>query len=296
MQKTASGTSFKDEIEFNNYKLMQLPVCMISQTLNNLIAMKTKKIIIPVLLLFLACTAGGQEYKIPVQNTKDGRLILVNFPGDLPLEGYSGNEIVITSTGGDFAPPERAKGLKPIYPGGNDNSGLGLNVEKNGSEITVTCILPITRQADYKLRVPENISVQIESGCERGTDITVTGMKSEIEIKNCQGIKITNCSGPLVLSTIAGDIEIDYGKAIPEEPVSVSAISGEVNMVMPSKTAANLELKTTTGSFYSDFDFTMPKNNMKRVGGAEVEYALNGGGKKISITTVAGNVYIRKGL
>lgn len=256
--------------------------------------MKTKRIIIPFILLLIAGIARSQEYKIPVQNVKDGRLILLNFPGDLPVEGYSGNDIVITAINGDFKVPERAKGLKPVFPGGNDNSGIGLNVEKSGNEITVSCILPITRSAEYRIRVPESYSVQIESGCERASNITVRGLKNEIEIKACQGINIADCTGPLVLSTIAGDIEIEY-KTAPAEPVSVSSISGEVNLVMPSKTAAELELNTTTGSFYSDFDFSQPKD-MKRIAGAKAEYALNGGGKKISITTVAGNVYIRKGL
>ena len=241
-----------------------------------------------------ALTAIGQEYKIAVQNTTDGKLSLTNFPNDLPIEGYSGNEIIITSSNGDFAPPERAKGLKPVYPGGNDNSGLGLNVEKNGNTVSITCILPITKSAEYKIRVPENLSLEIESGCERASNVSVTNMKNEIDVKSCNGIDLKNVTGPLVLSTISGEINITFA-SVPVKPVSINAISGEIDITIPSRTPASLELTTIGGSFYSDFDFTEPKDNLKKVGGSELTYSLNGGGPKFSIATVSGNVYIRKG-
>ncbi len=247
------------------------------------------------MFLLPAAIALGQEHKIAVTNSKEGKLILKNFPGDLPIEGYSGNEIVITASDGDFEPPERAKGLKPIYPGGNDNSGIGLNVEKNGNTVSVTCILPITRSADYKIKVPDNLSLEVQSGCEKSSDISVSNMKNEIDIQNCHGIDLKNVTGPLVLSTIAGDIKISYGNNVPEKPLSINAISGEIDITLPARTAADLELKTIGGAFYSDFDITQTKDKLNRIGGNNLTYALNGGGPKISITTVGGNVYIRKG-
>ena len=247
------------------------------------------------MVILSAGLAAGQEHKIQVQNTRDGKLILKNFPGDLPIEGYSGNEVIITSENGNFENPERAKGLKPIYPGGNDNTGIGLSIDKTGSVVSVTCILPITRTARYNIRVPENFSLEIESGCEKSSNISVSDMKNEIDIQSCQGIDLKNVTGPLVLSTISGDINISYGNSTPDKPLSINAISGEIDITLPARTAANLEIKTVAGAFYSDFDFSQTKDNLKRIGGNNLDYALNGGGPKISIATVSGNVYIRKG-
>lgn len=258
--------------------------------------MKTKTInLLLAVLLLSGGTATAQEYKTSVQNTKDGKLVLTNFMNDLPIEGYNGNEIVITATGGDFAPPDRAKGLKPIYPGGNDNSGLGLDVEKDGNTISVTCMLPITKSADYKIKVPDNLAIEIQSGCERSSNISIANMKNEIDIQTCHDIELRNVTGPLVLSTINGNIDISFGNMVPDKPLSINAISGEIDITLPEKTAANLDLRTVGGSFYSDFDFTLPKENLRRVGGSELNYSLNGGGPKFSIVTVSGNVYIRKG-
>jgi DUF4097 and DUF4098 domain-containing protein YvlB len=120
-------------------------------------------------------------------------------------------------------------------------------------------------------------------------------MKNEIDIQSCHDITLKNVTGPLVLSTISGNINISYGGNVPDKPVSINAVSGEIDITLPSSTPANLELRTVGGNFYSDFDFTSPKENLKRVGGSELTYSLNGGGPKISIATVSGNVYIRKG-
>ena len=147
--------------------------------------------LIALLIFFSAGILSAQEYKITVTNSpKDGRLILKDFSGSLPIEGYNGTDIIITSTSEDLTPPDKAKGLKPIFPAGTDNTGIGLDVEKTDNMITVTCLLPFTRDGEYKLRVPENLTLEITSGCERNTDISVQNMKNEIDIKTCHDIKL----------------------------------------------------------------------------------------------------------
>ena len=84
-------------------------------------------------LIFILGTGivSAQEYKIAVANPKEGRLVLKDFNGTLPIEGYNGTEIIITSKSGEFSPPEKAKGLKPIYPAGSDNTGIGLRCSED---------------------------------------------------------------------------------------------------------------------------------------------------------------------
>jgi lia operon protein LiaG len=258
--------------------------------------MKTMKISFITLIIF--CSAGllsAQEYKVTVQNNKDGKLILKDFSGQLPVEGYSGNDIMITSTSENLTPPEKAKGLKAIYPAGTDNTGIGLDVKKEGNVVTVTCLLPFTRGGEYKVKVPDNFALEFSSGCERSNEISVTGTKNEIDIKSCHDIKLSNVAGPLVLATISGNIDITFGAVNSEKPFSVNSISGDIDITLPVKTAVNLELHTVNGGFYSDFDFTDTQKDLKKIGGNTLNYALNGGGIKFNITTVSGNIYLRKG-
>ncbi len=242
----------------------------------------------------------AQDYKIPVDNSKDGKLTLNEFMGDLPVTGYSGNEIVITTASGDFKmdeeEKERSKGLKPIYSAGVDNTGIGLHVEKNGNQVTIQCLVPFTKHAEYSIKVPDNFSIKAESGCERNLGISVENVKGEIDIKNCQSIKLKNVSGPLVLSAISGEIDITFASLVSDNPYSISDISGDIDVTLPATAAVNLKMKTVTGNMYTDFDIPAEKtNNLKRVGGSDVEFPLNGGGVDFSIVNISGNIYLRKG-
>ena len=248
------------------------------------------------LFLFLGLgILSAQEYKTTVQNTTDGRVILKDFNGELPIEGYNGSEIIISSTSDEVTPPEKAKGLKAVFPSGTDNTGIGLDVQKNGNVVTIQCLLPFSRDGDYTIKVPDNMALELTSGCERSNDVSIKNMKNEIDIETCHDIDLQNVSGPLVLSTISGDINITYSNINTVKSSSINSVSGDIDITMPVKTAVNLELSTISGGFYSDFDFTTSSKDLKRVGGNELKLPLNGGGVKFSINAISGNIYMRKG-
>jgi lia operon protein LiaG len=258
--------------------------------------MKTMKTsIIALIMLLSAGVLSAQEYKVTVANPKDTRLVLKDFSGALPIEGYAGADIVITAVDGEFTPPEKAKGLKPIYPAGSDNTGIGLDVQKSDNRIVITCLMPFTRHGEYKMKVPESMSIELSSGCERNNDVNVKNMKGEIDIETCHDIKLEDVTGPLVLSTISGNIDVTYSTINTTKSSSVNSISGDVDITLPVKTATNLDLSVISGAIYSDFDFSDSQKNLKKIGGNETNFSLNGGGFKFSIGSVSGNIYLRKG-
>jgi lia operon protein LiaG len=247
--------------------------------------------------LFTACICRAQEFKIQVDNNKDARLVLEDFNGNLPIEGYSGNEIVITSTSGShrFETPERAKGLKPVYGGGTDNTGIGVAMEKNGNRVTLRCLAPITNPSSYKLRVPQNIALEIERDCARDGETTISSINNEIDFKGCHGIQLKNVSGPLVLSTIDGNVNVVFSELSKDKSISIASVSGEVDVTLPAKAGFNLEMSTISGGMYSDFDLQAAKNDMRRVGGGSLNTAVNGGGVDVKLHDVSGNIYLRRG-
>jgi DUF4097 and DUF4098 domain-containing protein YvlB len=139
------------------------------------------------------------------------------------------------------------------------------------------------------------MALEIKSECERSCNISILNMKNEIDIENCHGINLKNVSGPLVLSTIAGDINITFGTIATEKPFSISSVSGDIDITLPAKTATNVQMGTINGSFYSDFDLPDNQKDTKRVGGNNLSAALNGGGFKLLLETINGNIYLRKG-
>jgi lia operon protein LiaG len=207
--------------------------------------------------------------------------------------------------------------LKPIYGKGTDNTGIGIKMEKNGNQITLTCLMSITKRREYKVKVPNNFSLKIKSECGRANDIIVQDMKNEVEVKTCQSIKIKNVTGSLVLATISGNIDVDKCGADKDQtislatvsgdinakftefniknPVSIASVSGEVDVTLSPKAAATVKMGSISGTVYSDFEFSDTGKKMKQVGGNQVDYSINGGGTELNLGTVSGNVYLRKG-
>src|SRR5258708_32304491 len=141
--------------------------------------MKKMKYIFSLFVLLAAVKwSSAQEFKVAAENTKEAKLTLLDFNGELPIEGYSGSEIVITSTSGRFETPERAKGLKPIYGGGADNTGIRLYMAKKGNSLTLRSLVPFTQPARYKLTVTENIALQIERDFSRSGEHTILNTKT----------------------------------------------------------------------------------------------------------------------
>ncbi|TKK65122.1 DUF4097 domain-containing protein [Ilyomonas limi] len=244
-------------------------------------------------LLPISLTLQAQEYKIPVQNVKDGKLTLTNFSGDLPIEGYNGSDIIITSSR-ESKPPARAKGLQAVYADGTDNTGLAVAVQKNGNQITLQCLLPITQSASYTIKVPDNFSVLVNNECGRSGDVRVENTKGEIEITNCHDIHLKNVAGPLVLSTISGNVDVVFGGLSKDKPISLASISGDIDVTLPANADVDIQMETISGGIYSDFDFPSDEKKLKKIGGNSIRSQLNGGGVSFKITNVSGNIYLRK--
>ena len=245
--------------------------------------------------LLFAGVSRAQEFKIQVENNKDGKLILQDFNGELPIEGYAGNEIVVSSGSGRFEVPEQAKGLKPVYASGTDNTGVGIFMEKNGNRITLHCLLPFGKRGNYRIRVPENLALEIGRDCAGGGETIISNMKNEIDFNGCHSIELKNVTGPLVLSTISGHVNVVFTELSKDKSISIASVSGEVDVTLPAKAGFNLEMGTVTGNMYSDFDLQSGSDDMHRVGGGSLHAHVNGGGVDVKLTSISSNIYLRKG-
>jgi hypothetical protein len=97
------------------------------------------------------------------------------------------------------------------------------------------------------------------------------------------------------LATIRGNIDIVFGTIATGKPFSISSVSGEVDVTLPAGFAADINMSSVTGGMYSDFDFSNKADNLKKVGGNQLNYKLNGGGTDFNVVSVSGNIYLRKG-
>jgi lia operon protein LiaG len=256
---------------------------------------KRKFLFVLIAALSIGGLARAQEFKVQADNTKEARLTLDGFTDNLPIEGYSGTEVIVTTNSHDFEPNERTKGLKPIYASGVDNTGVGIAMEKSGNHISLRCLLPLNKGVEYKIKVPENMALDITRDCAGGGETIISNTKNEIEFKGCHDISLKNVTGPLVISTISGSVNVTFTDISKDKSISIASVSGEVDVTLPAKAGFNLEMGTVSGNMYSDFDFPATNNDMRRVGGGNIRAQLNGGGVDLKLHSISGNVYLRKG-
>jgi hypothetical protein len=93
------------------------------------------------------------------------------------------------------------------------------------------------------------------------------------------------------VETINGNIIIS-GKTA---EIRAHSISGFIDLAVAPGRAAELTMKTITGTMYSNFELPSTSRRIKQVGGGSVSAELNGGGgKPIELQTISGNIFFRK--
>lgn len=240
--------------------------------------------------------AQAQEYKAKLANSKDRKITIEMDAGDYKIEGYDGDEVIIRASTGLEAPPERAKGLKPLYYNAVDNSGIGLAVtpENNGLKIEKAN----RKDIDYTIRVPKKVAILCQQVNWRKSDITISNMDGDLEVRTTNSpITLKNVTGPVVANTTNGEVNVQFANLSQEKPTSIKTISGIIDVSLPANAKTNLKLRSINGEMYTDFDLGQKasKEGMPRVGGSNnVEGSTNGGGVEMQLHTISSDIYIRK--
>ena len=254
------------------------------------------KTILGTVMILLACSlAFSQEYRTPL-TAKRVRLVLQN--NEAIIEGYDGNELVVQAKGYE-SPPERAEGLRPLYSSGTDNSGIGLSINEEGGEMS---IIKVGRaDVKYEFKIPRNTAVIIEEVNHMGDDLLFRNLSGEIEVRTTNSdIRMENVTGPIVANCVSGDIDVVFANVNQQKPCSITAVSGDVDITMPTLTPANLKLASISGEVYTNFDIALKNegqdtSGLRRLGmGRPIEGTINSGGVDMQVKSISGNIYLRK--
>lgn len=246
----------------------------------------------------MAFSQGAKKFEIDVKNIEISKLELISLAGNVTIIANSSSKIVIEVRGLE-PKPERAEGLKRVGAGGEDNTGVGLSYNKSENTYTFVGAISLSSDADYKISVPKSLKVYVALGMFNSGDLEITGLNSDIEldVKNSD-IKLRDITGPTVISSLSGDIDAIFSKVNQSSPFSIKAISGDIDISLPTNTPANLELSSMSGGIYTDFAIEPEKKGDEDLpyigGGYKVSTKINGGGVKILMRAISGNIYLRK--
>lgn len=260
--------------------------------------MQTKFILSGLLVLVIAglpqllCAQETQK-TLPLNGAK--RIDIQIERAGLEIVGHNSQEVIL-EVEGYRPPPERAKGLRPLYNQATDNTGMGVMVETKGGVMYIK--KASSHQLDIKLKVPRQLALKIEElNFYGGAPFKVTDFDGEIEINSKNAaIHLEKVSGPVVASSTAGSIDVIFSKLNKEKPSAISNVSGRIDVTLDPNTAVTIDLGTVTGEIYTnlDIDFGDEKDGMKAIGRRNSKGHLNGGGVELALSSVSSSIYLRK--
>lgn len=255
---------------------------------------KMKKSIVLLAAVFFASFSYAQEYKL----TKSTGKIVINL-SKATVEGYNGNEILITSSDRRSEDDERAKGLRVINGTGlEDNTGLGVNVADKGNTVEVKQVSR-NNNGNITIKVPKGMAVtyNYDKVMDNGK-VRLKNIESEIEVSvQYNSVELENVTGPLTIKAVYGSIDAEFGANV-KGPLSIVSVYGHVDVTMPTSTKANVSLYAPYGEILAaaDFKIEVEKNSSDMVSykNDQVKGKLNGGGLDLSIKCNYGKIYLRK--
>jgi hypothetical protein len=232
-------------------------------------------------------------------NIPAGRWIYVrNLNGDIRVEPTTGNQVEVTATKtwrrGD--PADVRIEVKKYGPGDQDvvicalwsedsscdESGYrhrsrGRN--RNDNDVSV----------EFRVRVPRG--VRIGAGSVNG-GVTVEGATSEVKVGTVNGsVEATSSGGPVEASTVNGSVFARMGRLTGTEDLNYSTVNGSIQVEFDGDlTDADIEMSTVNGRFEINFPITL----QGRLNPRHLRTRIGSGGRRIKLTTVNGNVELRR--
>jgi hypothetical protein len=280
-----------------------------------------------VLFLMLFCTnyAVAQNKKVKTFNQSlDGiEWVEIYSSATVIVQGEARKDLQI-KTDQSINTPEKAKGLKAVYGGGEDNTGIAFNISKNGKTLVVTNLkngysnhngrhghVGESTEEDeehedddnhpaqgIEISLPSSINVTVKSTGLGSIDIS--GFSSEIEANagSVGHLWIEKVAGPITASSTTGNITVVFDKVNQSSPISISSTTADIDVSLPANTPANIKMNATMGGIYTDFDLKVPdasKKSMRRLSGGQViKSTINNGGVPIILRNTTGDIYLRK--
>jgi hypothetical protein len=142
---------------------------------------------------------------------------------------------------------------------------------------------------EFRVRVPRG--VKIGAGSVNGS-VTVEGATSEVKVGTVNGsVEATSTGGPVEASTVNGSVLARMGRLTGTEDLNYSTVNGSIQVEFDGElTDADLEMSTVNGRFETNFPITL----QGRVNPRHLRARLGNGGRRIKLTTVNGNVELRR--
>jgi hypothetical protein len=140
----------------------------------------------------------------------------------------------------------------------------------------------------FRVRVPRGVKVATHGV---NGEVRVEGVATEVDASSVNGgVFVSTLGGPVSASTVNGTVRASMGKFELKSDLSFSSVNGAVIAEFAEDIDADVDLKTVNGRFLTDFPVTISG----RIDPRHLRASIGKGGPRIKLSTVNGNVELRK--
>jgi len=141
---------------------------------------------------------------------------------------------------------------------------------------------------DFEVKLPKGVNLgawSVNGG------VSVDGATGEVEAGSVNGsVDATSTGGPVQASSVNGSVHARMGRLTGDSDLDFSTVNGNVIAEFGEDIDANIELSTVNGRFQTDWPVTITG----RVDPRHLRATLGKGGRRVRLSTVNGNVELRK--
>jgi hypothetical protein len=139
---------------------------------------------------------------------------------------------------------------------------------------------------EFTIRLPAG--VRMDASTVNGS-VTIDGATSEVVARTVNGsVDARSVSGPVSAKTTNGNIDVRAG--VLDSRTEYSTTNGSITVELPSRTNADLDMRTVNGRVSSDFPVTVEGSFSPR----RLRAKLGDGGPTVRMSTVNGSIRLRK--
>jgi hypothetical protein len=263
----------------------------------------TPRILIALGLATISTALPAQERSRTTWNWEGvvpaGRWITVrNLNGEIRVEPATGNrvEVIATKTWRRGDPADVRIEVKKYGPGDQDvvicalwNEGSYCDEEGYHGHSSGRRNRDNDVSVDFRVKVPRG--VKIAAGSVNG-GVTVDGASAQVKASSVNGsVEAMSSGGPVEASTVNGSIVARMGRLGGSEDLDYSTVNGSIQVEFDGElTDADIEMSTVNGRFETNFPLTI----QGRLNPRHLRTRIGNGGRRIKLTTVNGNVELRR--
>ena len=140
----------------------------------------------------------------------------------------------------------------------------------------------------FRVRVPRGVKVAAHGV---NGEVRVEGVTSEVDAGSVNGsVFVSTVGGPVSANTVNGTVRASMGRFDFKSDMRFSSVNGTVVAEFAEDIDADVDLSTVNGRFLTDFPVTISG----RIDPRRLRATIGKGGPRIRLSTVNGNVELRK--